>query len=84
MIDIPYNATCPKCKTKGIDNFNMIINITTEQPLKYFKKMPGRISLNPRTSLNSSWVCYDGQSATIICRNCHYSSTDYEKFEQLI
>jgi hypothetical protein len=81
MIDKPINPVCPNCLTSGIDNLNMIITLTTEQPLKYFHSLPSSISLSPKTSHNSSWVNWDSPHASIICRNCGYSSTDPDDFE---
>lgn len=74
MIDVPLKPICPKCGTKGIDN------LITEQPLRYFNKMPGRISLSPKNSMNSAWVNWD--RGKIICRNYGYTSSDGNEFEQ--
>jgi uncharacterized protein YbaR (Trm112 family) len=79
MIDIPNAPCCPSCKTKGIDNLNMIFTIITEQPLAYFKKIPTRISLNKKTSLNSSQVNWE--KGRIICRKCGFSSKNPDDFE---
>ena len=79
-VDISDSIKCPSCKTAGINNFNMIINITTEQPLKYFKQMPASIELSPDTSANPAWIDWKGVSSSIICRECNYSSTDPKDF----
>jgi len=81
MLDIPLEPRCPNCGTEGVENLNMIIKIMTEQPLKYFKKLPGKISLSPRTSHNGAWVDWDSDRNNIICRKCGYSCRDSSKFE---
>ena len=64
---------CPKCSHE----VNMIIEILTEQKSRYFNRLPTRISLNPRTSLNSSWVLWD-KPLRWICPNCKHHGKDLE------
>lgn len=84
MVDIPLNPYCPNCQTEGLDNLNMIINITTEQPLSFFKKMPTNISLNRKDAHNSAWINWDSKASSIICKSCGYSSSDPNLFEKKI
>lgn len=83
MIGIPIEPCCPNCKTEGLGNLNMIISITTEQPLKYYRRLPSRIGLRLRTSHNSSMVNWDNPRLnSIICRNCGFSGKDVDLFEK--
>lgn len=75
---IPISPKCPKCEKEGIENLNMIISITTEQPLVFYRQLPTRISLRLKTSHNSAWVNWD--KMTIICKSCGYSNTDDSAF----
>ncbi len=82
MIHIPLNPCCSKCKTEGIDNLNMIISIKTEQPLSYFRELPNKININLKTSRNSSWVNWEDDNNTIVCRNCGFTSKNYSEFNK--
>lgn len=64
---------CPKC---GYE-VNMIIEIITEQKSSYFNQLPSKISLNPKTSLNSSWVLWD-KPLRWICTCCKFQGKDME------
>lgn len=58
-----YN--CPECSNE----VNMIIEITTEQKSSFYHRLPSKISLAPKTSLNSSWVIWD-KPIPWICPHC--------------
>lgn len=76
---IPAKPKCPHCEAEGIENLNMIISITTEQPLAFYRHLPTRISLRLRTSHNGSMVNWD--KMTIMCRACGYSNKDADAFD---
>lgn len=79
---IPLDITCPHCKVEGVENFNMIISIRTEQPLSYFRSLPKKIELSPKTSGNSSWVDWYSKDNIIVCQKCRYSSFDSKDFSK--
>jgi len=81
MIDKPLYPKCPRCHTVGIDNLNMIISMITEQPLRYYRKLPKTIEISPDTSHNSAWINWDSEHANVICRNCGYCSGELDAFE---
>lgn len=72
------NPKCPYCKKEGVDNLNMVITIITEQPLSFYKQLPNMISLNRKSSANSSYVIWDNM--TVTCRACGYASKDISVF----
>jgi len=66
---------CPNCGSEP----NMIIEILTEQPSKFYRRLPNKISITPKKSLNSAMVNWNIDNISWICPDCRTSGNSLIK-----